>query len=137
MTFDFHSIPIIDLSLAKSPATRPKLLEQLHHALTRVGFLYISNHEVPQAAISDLKELLPRLFELDSASKDKVALHHSPHFLGYSQIGSETTAGVEDKREQFEFATELPGDWRAGHLLFERLKGPSQVHLPRLSVHAR
>jgi hypothetical protein len=37
------------------------------------------------------------------------------------------TAGVEDKREQFEFATELPDSWREGHPLCERLKGPNQV----------
>lgn len=124
---DFQSIPVIDLSLAKSADTRPKLLQQLHHALTRVGFLYISNHDVPQDAISDLKHLLPRLFELEQETKDKVALHHSPHFLGYSHVGSETTAGVEDKREQFEFATELPDAWVEGKPLYERLKGPNQV----------
>ncbi|KAJ5177193.1 Oxoglutarate/iron-dependent dioxygenase [Penicillium canariense] len=126
MASDFQSIPVIDLALAKSPATRPILLQQLHHALTRVGFLYVSNHDVSQEAISDLKQLLPQLFELDPRSKDEVNLHNSPHFLGYSQVGSETTAGVEDKREQFEFATELPNTWDADKPLYERLKGPNQ-----------
>jgi isopenicillin N synthase-like dioxygenase len=56
-----------------------------------------------------------------------VALHNSPHFLGYSQIGSETTAGVQDQREQFEFATELPNTWSEGKPRYELLKGPNQV----------
>lgn len=127
MASNFQSIPVIDLSLARSFDTRPKLLRQLHHALTHVGFLYISNHEVPEDAISDLKKLLPRLFALTQESKDKAALHHSPHFLGYSHVGSETTAGVKDKREQFEFATELSEAWTGGQPLYERLKGPNQV----------
>ncbi|CAI7605020.1 unnamed protein product [Penicillium glandicola] len=126
MTSNFKSIPVIDLSLAKSPLTRPKLLQELHHALTCIGFLYITNHDVPQDVISDLKHALPKLFALDLAEKEEVALHNSPHFLGYSQVGSETTAGVADKREKFEFATELPDLWRVGLPLYERLKGPNQ-----------
>ncbi|KAJ5804127.1 Oxoglutarate/iron-dependent dioxygenase [Penicillium psychrosexuale] len=132
MTSNFKSIPVIDLSLANSPLTRPKLLQELHHALTCIGFLYITNHDVPQDVISDLKDALPKLFALDPAEKEEVALHNSPHFLGYSQVGSETTAGVADKREQFEFATELPDLWRAGLPLYERLKGPNQVQPPLL-----
>ncbi|KGO56754.1 Oxoglutarate/iron-dependent dioxygenase [Penicillium expansum] len=111
MTSNFKSIPVLDLSLANSPLTRPKLLQELHHAFTCIGFLYITNHDVPQDVISDLKHALPKLFALDPAEKDKVALHNSPHFLGYSQ---------------FEFATELPDLWRVGLPLYERLKGPNQ-----------
>lgn len=131
MTSDFQSIPIIDLSLAESPETRPQLLKQLHRALIQIGFLYVSNHGVPRKAVQDLKSLLPRLFDLDSQTKENVALHKSPHFLGYSHVGSETTAGIADKREQFEFATELPDIWREGFPLYERLKGPNQV--PKVS----
>ncbi|CAL5871423.1 uncharacterized protein PFLUO_LOCUS5673 [Penicillium psychrofluorescens] len=126
MASNFHSIPVIDLGLAKSPSTRPELLKQLHHAITCVGFLYLSNHDVSQNIISDLRGALPALFALDEATKEEVALHNSPHFLGYSQVGSETTGGVEDKREQFEFATELPNNWREGLPLYERLNGPNQ-----------
>ncbi|KAJ5754383.1 Oxoglutarate/iron-dependent dioxygenase [Penicillium manginii] len=82
MSSNFQSIPIIDLSLANSPATRSGLLQQLHQALIEVGFLYVSNHEVPQNVVSDLKEVLPRLFNLDLEHKEKVALYNSPPFLG-------------------------------------------------------
>jgi isopenicillin N synthase-like dioxygenase len=126
MASNFQSIPVIDLLLTKPP-TRPQLLRQLRQALTEVGFLYISNHGVPQSVISDLQAVLPRLFDLDQGRKDAVALHHSPYFLGYSQVGSEKTAGREDRREQFEFATELEESWAAGRPLYERLRGPNQV----------
>ncbi|KAF9248222.1 hypothetical protein LCP9604111_5477 [Penicillium roqueforti] len=110
MTSNFKSIPVIDLSLANSPLTRPKLLQELHHALTCIGFLYITNHDVPQDVISDLKDALPKLFALDPAVKEEVALHNSPHFLGYSQ--------------------------RAGLPLYERLKGPNQWPSQDLSLRS-
>ncbi|KAL1878421.1 hypothetical protein Plec18167_004493 [Paecilomyces lecythidis] len=122
----FTEIPIIDLSLADSPRTRPDLLRQLYHALTSVGFLYITNHGVPEPVISNLVQVLPTLFSLPDDIKEQIALHNSPHFLGYSSVGAETTAGKKDHREQVEYATELPDRWVQGLPLYERLKGPNQ-----------
>ncbi|KAL1983465.1 hypothetical protein VTN96DRAFT_10286 [Rasamsonia emersonii] len=124
----FTSIPIIDLSLASSPSTRSELLHQLRHALTSVGFLYVANHGVPEKVISDLVEALPKLFALPAQAKDEIALRNSPHFLGYSSVGAEMTAGRTDRREQVEFATELEERWApgCGIPLYERLKGPNQ-----------
>lgn len=123
---DFTEIPRIDLSLDEDS---PQLLIPLRHALTRVGFLYIEKHGVPKPVISGLVDALPKLFELPASSKAEVALCCSPHFLGYSGDGSETTAGKPDRREQFEFATELPATWteHSGLPLCERLRGPNQV----------
>lgn len=39
----FKSIPVLDLSLADDPATKPALLADLRSALMEVGFLYIKN----------------------------------------------------------------------------------------------
>ncbi len=39
----FTSIPILDLSLAQDPATKPGFLAELRHALMEVGFLYLKN----------------------------------------------------------------------------------------------
>lgn len=39
----FTSIPILDLALAKDPATKPGFLVDLRHALMEVGFLYLKN----------------------------------------------------------------------------------------------
>ena len=43
----FSAIPILDLSLAKDPATKPQFLEELRHALLEVGFLYLKNVGIP------------------------------------------------------------------------------------------
>lgn len=125
---NFTSIPIIDLGKAKDPETRPELLRELRDVLTNVGFLYVSNHGVASAAIQDLIDALPRLFNLSAEEKTEVALVNSPHFLGYSGTGAEKTAGKVDQREQFEYATELPDEWKEGKPLYERLKGPNQVN---------
>jgi len=124
---DFDSIPIIDLAEASSPTTRPHLLGQLHHSLTSVGFLYVKNHGIPDSCVAAMVDLLPTIFRLSDLAKADVTLEQSPHFLGYSSVGSEVTAGKQDAREQFEFATELQNTWRHGQPLYEMLKGPNQV----------
>ncbi|OJD12795.1 hypothetical protein AJ78_06672 [Emergomyces pasteurianus Ep9510] len=122
----FSEIPTIDLSLAESPDTKPELLKRLQYALVSVGFLYVSNHGVPEYVITNLVEVLPQLFSLPEAAKEEIALHNSPHFLGYSSVGAETTGGKADKREQVEFATELDVIDTTEKPLYERLRGPNQ-----------
>jgi isopenicillin N synthase-like dioxygenase len=73
-----------------------------------VGFLYITNHGVPQNTITTLTDLLPPLFALRNEEKAALSKLNSPHFLGYSGFAEETTLGKQDLREQFDFATELP-----------------------------
>jgi isopenicillin N synthase-like dioxygenase len=128
----FTEIPTIDLRLSDGPG-RSRVLSDLHHALTAVGFLYISHHGVSEEAIVALVKILPTLFSLPATAKAEVALENSPHFLGSSAVGSETTAGRQDSREQFEFATELPSIWEPGLPLYERLVGPNQVRSSLLS----
>jgi len=43
----FTSIPVLDLSLASDPATKPAFLDDLRHALLEVGFLYLKNVGIP------------------------------------------------------------------------------------------
>jgi isopenicillin N synthase-like dioxygenase len=43
----FTEIPLLDLSLADDPATKPEFLKRLRHALLEVGFLYLKNVGVP------------------------------------------------------------------------------------------
>lgn len=124
----FSEIPTLDLSLASFPDTRTLLLKQLHHALVSVGFLYISNHGVPDNVINNLVNILPQLFRRPDADKQEIALSNSPHFLGYSSVGSETTGGKADRREQLELGTELSTTYVEGETpLYERLRGPNQV----------
>ncbi|KAF5575927.1 epoxide hydrolase [Fusarium pseudocircinatum] len=117
---DFTQIPIIDIS---SPT--PQTLSNLRTALTQIGFLYISNHSVSTSTITSLINILPDLFALSPQAKQEIALENSPHFLGYSAAGTETTAGQTDLREQVELATEL-GRAPDGAPLYDGLRGPNQ-----------
>lgn len=123
------AIPRLDLALARDTATEAQLLAQLRYAITNVGFLYIENHGVPDSVIGQVVDALPALFALPPSAKDEVSLGRSPHFLGYSGDGAEVTAGKADRREQFEFATELTRTWEQGQdmPLYERLRGPNPV----------
>lgn len=124
----FSEIPTLDLAWADDAARRPDLLAQLRHALVDVGFLYVAHHGVPDQIVDDMINVLPALFSLSDAAKEAINLHNSPHFLGYSATGTETTAGQADRREQVEFATELTANWAPdnGLPVYERLRGPNQ-----------
>jgi isopenicillin N synthase-like dioxygenase len=129
MPSESNAIPIIDLSLAKSLDGRETLLGELRNALLNVGFIYVKNHGVPEQTVEAIQELLPSLFDLPESEKERCALINSPHFLGYSHFGSETTASSRDEREQFEFATELPdvfAESNGSKPLCTRLHGPNQ-----------
>jgi isopenicillin N synthase-like dioxygenase len=54
---------------------------------------------------------------------------NSPHFLGYSMLGSELTKDKVDFREQWDFGTEHVCRWEEGGEMetYWRLWGPSQV----------
>jgi isopenicillin N synthase-like dioxygenase len=115
-------IPTISLALPL-----PQLLPALRSALFTHGFLYLTDHGVPGHITSDLISILPALFSLSEDEKEAVALEKSPHFLGYSAVGAEQTAGKRDEREQFEFANELESEvWREGEE-WRGLAGPNQV----------
>lgn len=133
------SIPILDLSWSNSPEKRVLLLEQLRSALFDVGFLYIQNHGVPEATVSNLTTRLPALFDLPAEERAEMSKMNSPHFLGYSGFAEETTLGKQDLREQFDMATELPVVWQDAQdgespknehrdftHLYWRLRGPNQ-----------
>lgn len=140
-TRKMSTIPTLNLSHALSPSTRPALISSLRHALLHIGFLYITDHGIPDSLTPQLTTLLPHLFALPHDIKQRAALVNSPHFLGYSTFGSETTAAKADEREQFEFANELPDAFASntgdggkelrsgkgeGKPLYLRLQGPNQ-----------
>ncbi|APA13195.1 hypothetical protein sscle_10g079650 [Sclerotinia sclerotiorum 1980 UF-70] len=126
MSSNFSEIPVLDLSLANDPSTKPQLLKELRDVLLHVGFLYVKNHGVPTNVVDSLVQTLPGLFGISNEEKISIALENSPHFLGYSGLGAEITAQVRDQREQFEFATDLEPTWTEGDPFYRKLIGPNQ-----------
>lgn len=65
----FDTIPILDLSLAKDPSTKPDFLDQLRHALLEVGFLYLKNVGIPNSLIQQVKDEGVAFFDLPVEEK--------------------------------------------------------------------
>ena len=129
----FDSIPVLDFH--KSLTDKQSFLVQLLKAIVDVGFLYAKNSDFPGDLVDELKNMLPALFGISESEKAQIELENSPHFLGYSAVGSETTAGKSDQREQFEFVSCQDANWKPGIPLYKRLTGPNQypASLPQTS----
>lgn len=108
MATSFASIPVLDLSLADDPATKPAFLADLRHAIIDIGFLYIKNFGIDQAFLDQVCAVGKDFFTLPTEEKLRLEMKNAPHFLGYSRLGNEITARKTDFREQVDIGTELP-----------------------------
>jgi isopenicillin N synthase-like dioxygenase len=107
----FTSIPVLDYTQSLYPTTKPKFLAQLRDALINVGFLYLKNPPVSNAAQNALTQKGFELFRQPLEKKLEIEMVNSPHFLGYSRLGAEITALKSDHREQFDVGLSLnPND---------------------------
>lgn len=84
ITMAFNSIPILDLSLARNPDTKPAFLQSLQHTLLEVGFLYIRNTGIPDALVNDVIREGIGFFDLPEEKKLEVQMKNAPSFLGSS-----------------------------------------------------
>src|SRR5690349_10762285 len=87
MTETFLSIPVLPLSHALSPSTKPAFLSSLRSALLNVGFLYLSETGLPDALIQDVKDECRAFFEtLPWEEKEKIEMKNQKSFLGWSRV---------------------------------------------------
>jgi len=82
----FTTIPVLDLSEARSEHTKPAFLKQLRHALLTVGFLYIKGTGIEQDLYDRVCEEGIRFFGLPDEEKLKIEMKNEPSFLGYSRV---------------------------------------------------
>ena len=78
----FSTIPILDISLARSPDTKPTFLGSLRNALLDVGFLYIKNTGIDPDLIQNVIEQGKAFFELPEEKKLEIQMKSVPSFLG-------------------------------------------------------
>ncbi|KAF2180299.1 Clavaminate synthase-like protein [Zopfia rhizophila CBS 207.26] len=124
MSTSFTSIPLVNFARLRNPETKDAELALLRDSVFNVGFLYLT-HTGLEPMIEEAQTRLPDLFALSADEKLSVGMLNSPHFLGYTGLGSETTARQTDIREQFDFGTECK-EWREQDPFWQRLEGPSQ-----------
>ena len=78
----FSSIPVLDISLSRDPATRSSFLEALRDALLDVGFLYIKNTGIDEQLTEDVIAEGKAFFEMPAEEKIKIQMKNVPSFLG-------------------------------------------------------
>src|SRR5277367_1919900 len=114
---DTDIIPVIDLGpyLADVPGALDRAAEELHFALTEIGFYFIVNHGVPAALIRDVYHQATR-FHAQPPDK-KLAIKLDKHNVGYLPLQGDTlrTSVVEkvtkaNLNEALFIARDLPSD---------------------------
>ncbi|GGO43461.1 2-oxobutyrate oxidase [Citricoccus zhacaiensis] len=99
-------IPVLDLSTMRTAdgSFAPDFLDRLRHAAHHVGFFQIVNYGAAAGQVDDLFRVTAEFFA--RPDEQKLALHNqnSPHYRGYSSVGSERTQGRPDSREQIDFS---------------------------------
>ncbi|KAF1851535.1 Clavaminate synthase-like protein [Cucurbitaria berberidis CBS 394.84] len=130
----FSQIPILPLSKALDPATKPQFLDDLRSALLNVGFLYLSETGLPDELVRNVISECGGFFEkLPVKEKEAIEMKNQKSFLGWSRVDNETTAFNPDHREQLDLSTPhpVPGpDAPLYHNLLAPNQWPSTQYLP-------
>ncbi|PVH68468.1 oxidoreductase [Cadophora sp. DSE1049] len=125
MTTSFSAIPVVDYSQLLDPGRKAEALSQLRDAVFNVGFLYLTKTGL-ESLIKEVHQKMPEIFALPQEVKESCNMRNSPSFLGYTALGSETTATKTDIREQFDFGTPVKKPWDDSDPFWRKLEGPSQ-----------
>jgi isopenicillin N synthase-like dioxygenase len=96
---DFSEIPIIDIGALVDGDEKgtAKVAEQLAHACSAVGFMYVKNHGVPRKLLDRLVEQTALFFKRPFEKKMEVTLEDSLQFRGYLPLGYESYKGDAER----------------------------------------
>jgi isopenicillin N synthase-like dioxygenase len=112
LTPSFTTVPILPLSQARDPTTKPAFLKDLCDTLLNVGFLYISDTGLPEDLVKRVCELTKEFFDenvLPLEVKERIEMKNEKSFLGWSRVG-------------FPFRLQVPQNCR------QQLSVPEDVH---------
>jgi isopenicillin N synthase-like dioxygenase len=89
MAQTFTELPILPLSQALNPETKPQFLADLRSALLNVGFLYLSETGLPDQLVQDVVRECRDFFEkLPLEEKEKIEMKNEKSFLGWSRVSA-------------------------------------------------
>ena len=108
MSRDQGAIPVLDLSTARLPygSFSPDFIEQLRHATHDVGFFQVTGYGGSPDQAGHLLDVVRRFFDLPLEERMKLDNRLSPHYRGYTRMGTEVTQGRADAREQIDYSPE-------------------------------
>ncbi|MEZ5854469.1 MAG: 2-oxoglutarate and iron-dependent oxygenase domain-containing protein [Hyphomicrobiaceae bacterium] len=107
-----HELPIVDMSgvRQRDGAAVTRAAAEIHKAFTTVGFLYITNHGLPEATISDALREAQGFFRQPVEKKREVAINK--RHRGFNALGDALMyeATKPDYKEFYTIGLELPED---------------------------
>lgn len=108
MPHDQETIPVLDLSTARRTdgSFNPDFIEQLRYATHNVGFFQVTGYGAAPGQAEHLLDVVRRFFALPLEERMKLDNRLSPHFRGYTRMGTEVTQGKADAREQIDYSPE-------------------------------
>ncbi|GAB4817605.1 hypothetical protein N2152v2_004651 [Parachlorella kessleri] len=114
------SVPVVDLGWAEEQAAKA-----VHDACVRYGFLYVTNHGVPEELIKAHFDMQQRFFSLPL--EQKMTILADANNRGYTPLGEETLdperSKAPDTHEGLYYCREVPPDSEEAKL---PLHGPNQ-----------
>ena len=120
------TIPTFSLADWRETRDEQSVAAELIAMCHGVGFLYVTDHGVPDEFIDRYFGLLGDFFALPDDVKAGIDKRQSRHFRGWERIGAELTGNRVDYREQLDVSSEhspYSPDIEPGYL---RLDGPNQ-----------
>ena len=132
------SLPILDLQDAlKLGAPRSaEVAAQMREAAMASGFFYVRHHGVDAAQIARQFTLAQELLDVPRATREALAMHHSPSMRGYELMGAQSLdlSARPDLKESFYCGMAYPEDHpyvRAGYQTYGHNQWPAEVpHAP-------
>jgi len=126
-TVDFDSIPVVGIEglFSPEPGERQAVADAIGAACRDVGFLYLTDHRIPQAMIDQVYRVAESFFGLPSETKLRYDATRLQRHRGYVAIGGLAAdphdQGAYDLQEAYEVSLELPDtdpDHLAGHIMY-------------------
>jgi isopenicillin N synthase-like dioxygenase len=121
-TSSFTEIPLIDMAPLRkgAPTARKAVADKITEACENVGFLYLVNHSVDAALVSDTFGAAKEFFALPLEQKLPLRLSAQTAFRGYLPSGIDGGTSAGNRKEVFQILRELsetPTEGSRAHIL--------------------
>lgn len=124
------TLPVLDVTPWRAdPASvaASRFADALRDACHGPGFCYLTGHGVDASVESAVIAAVGRFFALPEERRLEIANVNSPHFRGYTRVGTEHTGGRPDWRDQLDLGPERPAlDLGPADPPYLRVRGPNQ-----------
>ncbi len=130
---DFDKIPVIDIGamMGDDETAKQQAAKQIREAAVNVGFFYVRNHGVPEAAIKAAHETATRFYDLPEDIKCQYDVSKTKRHKGYVPVGGlSADPTIVDLQEGYEVGLELPEDdpdYKAGSALLGPNVWPAEM----------